>query len=90
MVSVCHVISQDHVTKGLTNYGWKLLKVSQYPTKFCGHRHCGGGDIVVLVCQVILQELVTKRSSNFVGGSRSRLVSILPSLVATGTVVVEI
>ena len=36
---------------------------------FCGsHRHCVSGDIIVLVFQVILQDHVTKVSSNVMGG----------------------
>ena len=28
--------------------------------KFGGHRHCGSGDIMVLVCQVISQDHMIK------------------------------
>ena len=27
--------------------------LSYHPAKFSGHRHCGSGDIIVLVCHVI-------------------------------------
>ena len=30
--------------------------VCHHPTKFGGHRHCDSGDIIVLVCHVILQD----------------------------------
>ena len=44
---------------------------------------------MVLVCHVFLQEQVTKGSSNFMGASCSVLVDILASLVAIGTLVLE-
>ena len=31
------------------------LKVTHHPFTFGGHRHCGTGDIIVLVCHVISQ-----------------------------------
>ena len=34
--------------------------VSHHPVKFGGCRRCGIGDIMVLVCQVILQDHVVK------------------------------
>ena len=43
-----------------------------------------------LVCRVIFRDHVIKVSCNFIGRSPSRYVIILPSLVAIGTVVVEI
>ena len=42
------------------------------------------------VCHVISDNHLNKGLNNFVGGSRSSLVGILPSLVTIGTVVVEI
>ena len=32
-----------------SRYGWLLLKVSHHPTKFGGHRHCGSGDVFLMV-----------------------------------------
>ena len=51
MFLVCHIIWQDHVTKGK-----RLLKVSQHPPKLGSHRHCGSGGSgdMVLVWHVIL------------------------------------
>ena len=37
---VCHVVFQDHVTKGY----------SHHPSKFGGHGHCGSGDVLRLSC----------------------------------------
>ena len=39
---------------------------------FGGHRHCGSGDIMVLVFHVILQEYVIKRLLEFMGRIPSR------------------
>ena len=51
------------------------------PAKFSGCRYCGRGDIVVLVCPVILQDHLIKGSSKIMGRSPSRLVTILSSVV---------
>ena len=37
---------------------------------FGDHRHCGNGDIMVLVSHVIVQDLLTKGLNNFIGGSQ--------------------
>ena len=36
--------------------------VSQHLAKFSGHTHCGRGDVISLVCYLILQSHVTKES----------------------------
>ena len=64
--------------------------VSQHPARLGGHRHCGSGDIMVSVCHVILQDHLIKGSYDSMGRSLSRKVTILPSLVAISTAVVEI
>ena len=71
-------------------YRHEVSKVSYHPAMFGGHRHCGSGNIMILVCQVISQYNVIKGSCDLIGRSPSRLVTILPSLVAIGTMVVEI
>ena len=43
-----------------------------------------------LVYDMILQDSGNKGLSNFMGGSHSRQVSILPSLMTLGTMLVEI
>ena len=45
---------------------------------------------MILGCHVVSQGHVIKRSFDFIGMSPSRYITILPSLVAMGTVVVEI
>ena len=88
---VWHVISQNHLTKRHSNnIVQSPLKVSHHSAKFGGHCHCGSGNIMVLVCHVISQNHVAKRCSNIMGKSPQRLVTILSSLVAMGTLVVEI
>ena len=48
MVLIYHMVLQDQRAKGSSNLtGGKLFKVSQYPVRFRGHRHCGSRDIIV-------------------------------------------
>ena len=54
---------------------------------FGSHRHCNSEDIMFLVCHMVVQDHVIKELYDFMGRSHR---SILPSLVAIGTVVVEI
>ena len=37
------------------------LRIIHHLVKFCGHRHCGSGDIMVLDCHVILKDYVTEQ-----------------------------
>ena len=64
-------------------------KLSHQPTKFGGHRHCSSGDIMVFVYHVTLKDHVIKALNEFMVSSPSRYVTILPSLVAIGTVMVD-
>ena len=41
------------------------MKISYHPTKFGGHKDCGGEDIMILVCHVILENHVIKMSCEF-------------------------
>ena len=66
-----------------------LLKVAHHTAKFGGHKHCGSEDIKVLV-YVISKYHVIEVSCDFMGSSPSREVNILRSLVAIGTLVVQI
>ena len=43
--------------------------VSHHLTKFGSHRHCGSGDIIVLVCYAIFQNHVIKKSYDFMVGA---------------------
>ena len=70
-------------------YRQQSIKVNYHPAAFGGHRYCGSGYMMILVCHVILQDHVIKRSCDFMDRSPSRKVTILPSLVAIGTLVVE-
>ena len=58
--------------------------------KFGGHRHCDSENIMILGYHVISQDHIIKGSCDFIGVCQLRYVMILPSLVAIGTVVVEI
>ena len=39
--------------------------LSHHPAKYYVHRHCGSGNSMVLVCQQILRDHLTRGSSNF-------------------------
>ena len=67
-----------------------MLKVGQHLVTFDDHMHRGGGDIMVLACHVISQDHVIKSSRGFISKSPFKGVTILPSLVAKSTVVIEI
>ena len=69
MILVCHVISQDHVTKGSNSI---MGRSPSNPAKFGGHRHCGSGYVTISFCHVILQDLVIKGSCDFVDRISSR------------------
>ena len=47
-------------------------QVTYHPAKFGSHRHCDSGDMMILVCHMILEDRVTKKLSNFMSGSQSR------------------
>ena len=46
--------------------------VSYHLDKFTGHEHCNSGDILVLACHGIVQNLMKKVLGNFMGRSPSR------------------
>ena len=54
------------------------------------HKQSGRRDIMIFVCDVTLQDHVIKGSCDFIDGSTFWQVATLPSLVATGIVVMEI
>ena len=60
MISVCHVILQNHVIKSLYDFMGGTLMVSHHSVSFGGHGHCGSEDIMVFICHVILRDYVTK------------------------------
>ena len=64
--------------------------VSRTAAKFRSNCHHGSGDIMALVCHMILQDHVIQGSCDFMGGTLSWYVTPLPSLVVTGIVLVEI
>ena len=70
-------------------YGQKPHKVSHYPTKSGGHRRGDSDNVMVLVCHVISLDNVIKRSCGFMSRSPSKQVTILQSVVAIATLVVE-
>ena len=52
-------------------YEWKPFKVCDKRVKFGGHRHCGSGEIMVLVCEVTLCDLLFKALCDLMGGHPS-------------------
>ena len=61
------------------------IKVSFHPTKLNGHRHSDSRDVFSLS-----RDLIRPKINDLICGSPSWYVTILPSLVAIGTVVVEV
>ena len=57
---------------------------------FCGHKHCGSGDIMFSVCDMISKDQITKEWSNIMGVRPSSQFTSLPILVVIDTVVVEL
>ena len=55
-----------------------------------GHRRSGSGDLMISVCHVALEDHVIKALNEFMIRSPSRIVTIVPSLMATGIEVVEV
>ena len=54
----------------------ELFKVPHHPTKFNGHRHCGSGDIVVLVSHVISRDhVINSHLTSWVGTHQGKLTS---------------
>ena len=48
------------------------IKVDYHPAKFDSHRYCSSGDMMILVCHVILQDHVIKGACDFMDRSPSR------------------
>ena len=71
-------------------YRREPTKVDYHPAKFGSHKHSDNGDVKVLLCHITSQDQVLKSSCDFTGRRLSRQETILPSLVAIGTVVMEI
>lgn len=63
--------------------------VSYHLSRFDGHKYHGSVDMMILVCYKILEDTSSK-SHVTMSRSSSYLVTILPTLVAIGTVVVNI
>ena len=67
-LSLSHDLARSLDQKVMQLYGQKPLKVSHHPTKFGDQRHCGSRDIMVLMCDVILQNRMIEGSCDFMGG----------------------
>ena len=91
MVFICQVTLQDQVIKVLNDFmdGSPLRLVNILPGSV-GHRHCGSGYIIVLVCHVISQDHVIKGSCDLITSSSSLQITTLSNFGAIGIAVVEI
>ena len=69
---------------------WKEVSISNHLAKFGGLRPCGSKDIADLVFHVTLQNHMINEPCDFMGGSSSLYIPILPSLVAISIVDVDI
>ena len=64
--------------------------ISHLPAIYGGHRHSVSWVIMVLVCHMVSQDHMIKESCHFMSRSPSRKITILPRLVATGSMVGEV
>ena len=55
MLLICHVISQDHVIQGSSDFIGRI-KVSYHPARFGSCR----GDIMIFICHVTLKDQSAK------------------------------
>ena len=67
--SLSRDIARPRDQKFILLYGYKPVKVSHHPTKVDGHKHCGSGDIMVLICLLISQDIVVKWLCDIIGSS---------------------
>ena len=63
MFLIRHVILEDHLIKGLC--GWEPVIVSHHFAKFGGHRHCGSGDMLLVVEELDSKCLLTSAITIF-------------------------
>ena len=74
---ICHVTSRDHV--------FKELRVESPDSKSLPyHWSSASGDMTNLICYVTSQDHVIEGSCDFMSGSSSLHVTILPSLMVMG------
>lgn len=77
IILTCHETFREHAFKGLWYYGWKSLMVSDHSAKFGRHFHCGSGNTMFSIFQVIFQDHVIKGNKikyiSYVGSLQSKL-----------------
>ena len=84
---ICHVTSPEYIFKGLYEFMGGSPSVNHQLAMFAKHCPNASGDIKYL--KTSQNHMVIKGSGNFMSGSCSWYVTILPSLVAQDIVVVE-
>ena len=82
--------SLDHIFKGLCDYEWKALTLSLHLAMFGDNWSAASRDIKYLICRVISRNHVIEGSCNLMSRSSSLLVTILPSLIATDSGILDI
>ena len=82
MFLICHLTSRYHMFNELREF------MGGSPTIFRGHCSSASGEMMYFICHVNSQDHVIE-GCDFMGESSSLYVSILPGLVAIGSVVVE-
>ena len=70
--------------------GLNFLIVSHHFAKFSGHRRCGSSDTEAKIVYVNLQDHVIKGYRDFMEGSCSLHIPILPKLIAIDIVLIDI
>ena len=71
-------------------YGKEFLIVWDHPVRFDGHSHCGSEDLTFLIDHVSSRDHLFKRLCDFMGGSFSKYLTILLSLLVISFMIVEI
>ena len=54
-------------------YLYGPIQVNYHPARFSSHKHCASGDIIVLVCHVILQDIVIKHGDQNNWGNEDKI-----------------
>ena len=58
---VCPVILPEYVNASSYDFMCEPVNSSEHPAKLSSHGLCGSGDILVLVCHMIVQDYLIKK-----------------------------
>ena len=91
MFLISHMNPRDHMFKASCEFiCGRSPRVSHHLATFGGHQSSANGDKKCLICHSTSQNHAIEQSCNFFSGISSWHDTILPSLMATAIVVVEI